>query len=137
MLKNAEISMAGKHAVVIGRSTIVGKPMALLLLANDATVSICHRLTPNLAEITKTADIVVSAVGRAKMINEHHIKKGAVVIDVGINKDENGKLCGDVDFDRVKEIASYISPVPGGVGPLTIAMLLKNTADNFIRAHHA
>lgn len=136
MLKSINVSLRGKHAVVIGRSTIVGKPMGLLLLRHDATLTICHRWTPNLAEITKHADIVIVAVGIAKMINETHIKKGAIVIDVGINKDEHGKLCGDVDFGRVKKVASYISPVPGGVGPLTIAMLLTNTVDNFLRVQN-
>ena len=133
MIKSVNYPISGKYAVVVGRSNIVGKPMAHLLLQADATVTICHAKTQNLAQITKQADIVVAAAGRAKLLNESHIKKGALVIDVGINRDESGKLCGDVDFDRVKDIASYLSPVPGGAGPLTIAMLLKNTVDNFMR----
>ncbi len=133
MIESVNYPISGKHAVVVGRSTIVGKPMAQLLLQKDATVTMCHSKTRNLAEITKQADIVIAAIGQPKFINDSHIKKGALVIDVGMNRDASGKLCGDVDFDRVKPIASYLSPVPGGVGPLTIAMLLKNSFDNFVR----
>lgn len=132
MLESIELDLTGKHAVVVGRSTIVGKPMAHLLLQKNATVTICHSKTKNLAEITRQADVLVAAVGQAKLISDNHVKPGAVVIDVGMNKDENNRLCGDVDFEKVKEIASHITPVPGGVGPLTIAMLLRNTWDNFI-----
>ena len=121
------ISLVGKHCVIIGRSNIVGKPLAFMLINEDATVTICHSKTKNLSEICKNADIIVCAVGKAKFLNRNMIKKGAVIIDVGINRDENGKICGDVDFDDVKNIASAITPVPGGVGPMTIAMLMKNT----------
>lgn len=124
----------GKYAVVVGKSTIVGKPMAHLLLQREATVTICHKLTRNLAEITKQADLIVVAAGSRNLITSAHVKPGAVVIDVGINRDQNNRIVGDVDFDAVKEIASYITPVPGGVGPMTIAMLLKNTVDNFVRS---
>lgn len=121
------ISLVGKHCVIIGRSNIVGKPLAFMLINEDATVTICHSKTKNLSEICKNADIIICAVGKAKFLNRNMIKKGAVIIDVGINRDENGKICGDVDFDDVKNIASAITPVPGGVGPMTIAMLMKNT----------
>lgn len=121
------ISLVGKHCVIIGRSNIVGKPLAFMLINEDATVTICHSKTKNLSEICKNADIIVCAVGKAKFLNRNMIKKGSVIIDVGINRDENGKICGDVDFDDVKNIASAITPVPGGVGPMTIAMLMKNT----------
>lgn len=127
MLKRSNIDIAGKHAVVIGRSNIVGKPVSLLLLREHATVTICHSRTANMEEITKQADILVAAVGRAKMIKKDHIKQGAVVIDVGINRLEDGSLAGDVDYDDVKDKVSYITPVPGGVGPMTITMLMKNT----------
>lgn len=127
LLEFSNVEVAGKHAVVIGRSHIVGVPMGQLLLQSDATVSYCHSKTPDLEAITKQADILVVAVGRAKMIKAHHIKEGAVVIDVGMNRDENGKLCGDVDFDDVVEHTSAITPVPGGVGPMTITMLMVNT----------
>lgn len=127
LLERTNVEIAGRHAVVIGRSNIVGKPMGQLLLQRDATVTYCHSRTPNLAEMTKQADILVVAVGRAKMIDASYVKEGAVVIDVGMNRDEQGKLCGDVDFDSVKEVSSAITPVPGGVGPMTITMLLKNT----------
>lgn len=120
-------SIVGKHAVVVGRSNIVGKPIAMLLLHADATVTVCHSKTQNLKEICQSADILIAAVGKAKFITANMIKNGATVIDVGINRDENGKLCGDVDFDDVAEKASYITPVPGGCGPMTIAMLMKNT----------
>ena len=126
MIENQKIETSGKNAVVIGRSNIVGKPMALLLLQKNCTVSICHSKTKNLKEICKNADIIVAAIGRAKFVTADMVKEGAVVIDVGINRTENG-LVGDVDFDAVKDIASYITPVPGGVGPMTIAMLLYNT----------
>ena len=117
----------GKKAVVIGRSNIVGKPMAMLLLHADCTVEITHSKTVDLKEITKTADILVAAIGKAKFVTADMVKDGAVVIDVGMNRDENGKLCGDVDFDSVAPKCSYITPVPGGVGPMTISMLMQNT----------
>ncbi|MDD3692757.1 MAG: bifunctional methylenetetrahydrofolate dehydrogenase/methenyltetrahydrofolate cyclohydrolase FolD [Oscillospiraceae bacterium] len=120
-------TVEGKSCVVIGRSNIVGKPMAMLLMHENGTVTVCHSKTRNLKEICKNADILVAAVGRAKFVTKDMVKPGAVVIDVGMNRDENGKLCGDVDTEAVKEIAGYITPVPGGVGPMTIAMLLKNT----------
>ena len=125
MIKSVCKNLKGKHAVVIGRSNIVGRPLSTLLLNNDCTVSIAHSKTKNLKDLTVEADIVVAACGRAKMIKKDWIKKGAIVVDVGINKFK-GKICGDVDFDEVKEVASYISPVPCGVGPMTIAMLLDN-----------
>lgn len=127
LLKHYEISPAGKHCVVIGRSNIVGKPQSMLMLKENATVTVCHSRTVNLPELTKQADILVAAVGRANFVTADMVKDGAVVIDVGINRLENGKLCGDVDFDQVEPLASYITPVPGGVGPMTITMLLKNT----------
>lgn len=127
MLKRTGIEIAGKHAVIIGRSNIVGKPISMLLLQEHATVTICHSRTPDLAEVTRTADIVIAAVGKAKLVTREYIKPGAVVIDVGINRMPDGKLAGDVDYDAVKETADYITPVPGGVGPMTITMLLKNT----------
>lgn len=127
MLKYYNIPVAGKHCVIIGRSNIVGKPMAMLMLKNNATVTVCHSRTENLAEITKQADILVAAVGRPKFVTPDMVKDGAVVLDVGINRMEDGKLCGDVDFDAVCEETSFITPVPGGVGPMTITMLLKNT----------
>ena len=127
MLKYYNIPVAGKHCVIIGRSNIVGKPMAMLMLKENATVTVCHSRTENLAEITKQADILVAAVGRPKFVTPDMVKDGAVVLDVGINRMEDGKLCGDVDFDAVCEKTSYITPVPGGVGPMTITMLLKNT----------
>ncbi len=126
LLKEENIEISGKNAVIIGRSNIVGKPMAMLLLKENATVTICHSKTQNLKKITKQADILVCAVGKPKMVTKDMVKKGAVVIDVGINRTENG-LVGDVDFDAVKNKASFITPVPGGVGPMTIAMLLQNT----------
>lgn len=127
MLKYENIEIRGKSCVVLGRSSIVGKPMALLLLQNDGTVTICHSKTKELKAIASGADILVSAVGKAKFVTADMVKPGAVVIDVGMNRDENGKLCGDVDFDNVEPIASYITKVPGGVGPMTIAMLMQNT----------
>ena len=126
LLKRTGISIEGKECVVVGRSNIVGKPMAALLLRENGTVTVCHSRTKNLAEITGRADILIAALGKPKFITEEYIKDGAVVIDVGIHRQENGKLCGDVDFDSVKEKASYITPVPGGVGPMTIAMLMVN-----------
>ncbi len=127
LLKRYQISTAGKRAVVIGRSNIVGRPMALLLLNADATVTVCHSRTQNLKEECTRADILVAAIGKAKFVKADMVKDGAVVIDVGMNRDEDGKLCGDVDFEEVKDKTSYITPVPGGVGPMTIAMLLTNT----------
>ena len=119
--------LRGKHAVVIGRSNIVGKPMALMLLAQDATVTVCHSRTSNLKEHTLQADVIVAAVGRRGLLTADMVKPGAVVLDVGMNRNDEGLLCGDVDFDGVKEVAGFITPVPGGVGPMTIAMLLVNT----------
>lgn len=121
------IDPAGKHCVIVGRSNIVGKPQALLMLEKNATVTVCHSRTPDLAAFTRMADILVVAVGRAKMVSADMVKAGAVVVDVGMNRTEDGKLCGDVDFDSVSPVASYITPVPGGVGPMTITMLLSNT----------
>ncbi|TDT68620.1 methenyltetrahydrofolate cyclohydrolase /5,10-methylenetetrahydrofolate dehydrogenase (NADP+) [Hypnocyclicus thermotrophus] len=131
MLKRENIEISGKDAVIIGRSNIVGKPMASLLIAESATVQICHSRTKDLAEKTKKADILISAVGKAKFIKKDMIKDGAVVIDVGMNRDENNKLCGDVDFDDVYEKVSRITPVPGGVGLMTVTMLMKNTLLSF------
>ena len=127
LLRSEKIEISGKNCVVIGRSNIVGKPMAMLLLHNNGTVTICHSKTKNLTEICKNADILVAALGKPKFVTAAMVKPGAVVIDVGMDRDENGKLCGDVDFAEVEKVASYITPVPGGVGPMTIAMLLKNT----------
>lgn len=127
MLEKYGIDPKGKNAVVLGRSNIVGKPMAMLLLNADATVTVCHSKTKNLKDICAAADILVVAIGRAKFVTADMVKEGAVVIDVGMDRDENGKLCGDVDFEHVKDKASYITPVPGGVGPMTITMLLYNT----------
>ena len=127
MLRAYDISVDGKKCVVIGRSNIVGKPMAMLLLHENGTVTICHSHTKNLKEITSEADILVAAIGKAKFVKADMVKKNAVVIDVGMNRDEKGKLCGDVDFEDVKDKCSYITPVPGGVGPMTIATLMKNT----------
>ncbi len=127
MLKFSNIDPAGKHCVVIGRSNIVGKPMAMLMLHANATVTVCHSKTQNLKEICRQADILVAAVGRAKFVTADMVKSGAVVVDVGMNRDENGKLCGDVDYTAVEPICSAITPVPGGVGPMTIAMLMQNT----------
>lgn len=131
ILKYYNIEVEGKECVVIGRSNIVGKPMAMLLLHANGTVTITHSKTKNLGEITKKADILVCAIGKAKFVTADMVKDGAVVIDVGMNRDESGKLCGDVDFDSVCEKCSYITPVPGGVGPMTIAMLVKNTYKAF------
>lgn len=127
LIASTGTEVEGKECVVIGRSNIVGKPQAMLLLHKNGTVTICHSKTKNLKEVASRADILVAAVGRAKMITKDYIKEGAVVIDVGMNRDENGKLCGDVDFEDCKDKAGYITPVPGGVGPMTIAMLMQNT----------
>lgn len=127
LLERTNTPIKGQHAVIIGRSNIVGKPMGQLLLQRDATVTYCHSHTADLAKYTKQADILIVAIGQTKMINASHVKEGAVVIDVGMNRDEFGKLCGDVDFASVEPIAAAITPVPGGVGPMTITMLLKNT----------
>ncbi|WP_163855609.1 bifunctional methylenetetrahydrofolate dehydrogenase/methenyltetrahydrofolate cyclohydrolase FolD [Paenibacillus elgii] len=137
ILKKIGVEIAGKHAVVIGRSNIVGKPMAILLLRENATVTVCHSRTKNMEEITQQADILIAAVGKAKMINRNHIKPGAVVVDVGINRLDTGKLAGDVDFDDVLETASYVTPVPGCVGPMTITILLRNTLEAAQRAASA
>jgi len=126
LLKRSNIEMEGKHCVVIGRSNIVGKPMALLMLRENATVTICHSKTKNLKEICKQADILIVAVGKPLFVTKEFIKEGAVVIDVGIHRDENNKLCGDVDYKDVEPLVSAITPVPGGVGPMTICMLMKN-----------
>lgn len=127
LIHSTGVDVTGKKAVVMGRSNIVGKPMAMLLLHENATVEITHSKTANLADITKEADILVAAVGKPKFVTADMVKEGAVVIDVGMDRDENGKLCGDVDFDSVAEKCSYITPVPGGVGPMTISMLMQNT----------
>jgi methylenetetrahydrofolate dehydrogenase (NADP+)/methenyltetrahydrofolate cyclohydrolase len=129
LIESTGIDLRGKHAVVIGRSNTVGKPMALMLLGADATVTVCHSKTPDLAAHTLSADVVVAAVGRANTLTGAMVKPGAVVIDVGTNRTAAGKLCGDVDFASVAEVAGWVSPVPGGVGPMTIAMLLSNTVD--------
>lgn len=127
LIHSTGVDVTGKKAVVIGRSNIVGKPMAMLLLHENATVEITHSKTLDLKSITKEADILVAAIGRAKFVTADMVKNGAVVIDVGMNRDENGKLCGDVDFENVKDKCSFITPVPGGVGPMTISMLMRNT----------
>lgn len=127
LIKRTGIDMAGKHAVVIGRSNIVGKPVSLLLQREHATVTMCHSRTANMAELARQADILVVAIGRANFIDASYVKPGAVVIDVGMNRLDNGKLAGDVDFESAREVAGYITPVPGGVGPMTITMLIKNT----------
>lgn len=127
MLDDIGYNLRGKHAVVVGRSNIVGKPMALMLLARSATVTICHSATADLGAMTRQADVIVAAVGKENLITKDMVKPGAVVIDVGMNRNAEGKLCGDVDFQGVSEVASWITPVPGGVGPMTITMLLENT----------
>ena len=129
ILQHYNIDIAGKECVVVGRSNIVGKPMAMLLLQNDGTVTMCHSKTKNLKEICRRADILVCAIGKPKFFNREYIKDNAVVIDVGIHRMDNGKLCGDVDFDYVKDIVSYITPVPGGVGAMTVAMLMHNCVE--------
>ena len=134
MLESIGCHLRGKHAVVIGRSNIVGKPMALMLLAQDATVTVCHSRTSNLKEHTLQADVIVAAVGRRGLLTADMVKPGAVVLDVGMNRNDEGKLCGDVDFEGVKAVASHITPVPGGVGPMTITMLLVNTLEAAERA---
>ncbi len=134
MLESIGFDLRGKHAVVIGRSNIVGKPMALMLLAKNATVTVCHSATPDLKAHTLLADVVVAAVGKRNVLTADMVKPGAVVLDVGMNRDADGKLCGDVDFDGVKKVASHLTPVPGGVGPMTITMLLVNTLE---AAEHA
>ena len=126
LIRSTGVTIDGKNCVVIGRSNIVGKPMAMLLLHENGTVTICHSHTKNLKEICKTADILVVAVGKAKFVTGDMVKPGAVVIDVGMNRDENGKLCGDVDYESAEAVAGYLTPVPGGVGPMTITMLMKN-----------
>lgn len=127
LIHSTGVEICGKHCVVIGRSNIVGKPMSMLMLHESATVTICHSKTQNLKEICKTADILIAAVGRANLITADMVKPGAVVIDVGMNRSQEGRLCGDVDYNAVFEVAGYLTPVPGGVGPMTIAMLMKNT----------
>ncbi|MBC7380465.1 MAG: bifunctional methylenetetrahydrofolate dehydrogenase/methenyltetrahydrofolate cyclohydrolase FolD [Burkholderiaceae bacterium] len=134
MLESIGYELRGKHAVVIGRSNIVGKPMALMLLAKSATVTICHSATVDLKAMTLQADVIVAAVGKRNVLTADMVKPGAVVIDVGMNRTQEGKLCGDVDFDGVKEVAGWITPVPGGVGPMTITMLLVNTLEAAERA---
>jgi methylenetetrahydrofolate dehydrogenase (NADP+)/methenyltetrahydrofolate cyclohydrolase len=129
MLESIGYDLRGKHAVVIGRSNIVGKPMALMLLQKNATVTICHSATPDLKAMTLLADVVVAAVGKQNVLTADMVKPGAVVIDVGMNRNAEGKLCGDVDFEGVRQVAGYITPVPGGVGPMTITMLLVNTLE--------
>ncbi|MDP9900126.1 bifunctional methylenetetrahydrofolate dehydrogenase/methenyltetrahydrofolate cyclohydrolase FolD [Variovorax ginsengisoli] len=129
MIESIGYDLRGKHAVVIGRSNIVGKPMALMLLAKNATVTICHSATPDLGAMTRQADVIVAAVGKRNVLTADMVKPGAVVIDVGMNRNDEGKLCGDVDFAGVREVAGWITPVPGGVGPMTITMLLVNTLE--------
>lgn len=133
LLKRSGIPIAGKNCVVVGRSNIVGKPMALLMLRENATVTVCHSRTENLKAVCRQADILIVAVGRPKMITAEYVKEGAVVIDVGIHRQEDGKLCGDVDFEQVEPIAGAITPVPGGVGPMTIAMLMNNCVEAMTR----
>ena len=130
LLKRSGIEIAGKEGVILGRSNIVGKPMALLMLRENATVTVAHSRTKDIKEVTKRADILIVAIGKPKMITRDYVKDGAVVIDVGINRDENNKLCGDVDFQDVEPVCSAITPVPGGVGPMTIAMLLHNCMES-------
>jgi methylenetetrahydrofolate dehydrogenase (NADP+)/methenyltetrahydrofolate cyclohydrolase len=129
MLESIAYDLKGKHAVVIGRSNIVGKPMAMMLLQKNATVTICHSATPDLKAMTLLADVIVAAVGKRNVLTADMVKPGAVVLDVGMNRNDEGKLCGDVDFEGVEKVASYITPVPGGVGPMTITMLLVNTLE--------
>ena len=134
LLKRSGVETDGKNCVIVGRSNIVGKPMALLMLRENATVTVCHSKTKNLPEICRQADILIVAIGRPKMITAEYVKEGAVVIDVGIHRQEDGKLCGDVDFDQVEPIAGAITPVPGGVGPMTIAMLMNNCVEAMTRS---
>ena len=131
-LYESEDDLSGKEVVVVGRSNIVGKPVALLCLHKHATITVAHSRTKNLKDICKRADVLIAAIGKPKFFTADYVKEGAIVLDVGINRDENNKLCGDVDYQNVKDIASYITPVPGGVGPMTIAMLLENT----LQAYH-
>lgn len=131
----SDYDISGKECVIVGRSNIVGKPMSLLMLRENATVTVAHSRTKDLAAVCKRADIIIAAVGKAKVITKDHVKEGAVVIDVGINRNADGKLCGDVDFENVKEVASAITPVPGGVGPMTIAMLMNNCYEAAVRHH--
>ena len=133
LLKRSDIEIEGKNCVVIGRSNIVGKPMALLMLRENATVTVAHSRTQNLKEICKQADILIVAIGKPQFIDDSYVKEGAIVIDVGIHRNENNKLCGDVDFDKVEPVASAITPVPGGVGPMTIAMLMNNCVESMKR----
>ena len=136
LIKSTGINIAGKECVIVGRSNIVGKPMSMLLLHESGTVTICHSKTKDLKETCIRADILIAAVGVPNLIKKEMVKEGAVVIDVGINRLENGKLCGDVDFEDVKNVAGFITPVPGGVGPMTIAMLLKNTVITSYSIHY-
>lgn len=129
LLKRSGVEIEGKECVIVGRSNIVGKPMALLMLRENATVTVCHSRTKNLKEVTKRADILIVAIGKPKFITKEYVKEGAVVIDVGIHRDENNKLCGDVDYEEVEPVTSAITPVPGGVGPMTIAMLMNNCVE--------
>ena len=133
LLKRSDIEIDGNECVIIGRSNIVGKPMAMLLLRENGTVTVCHSHTPDLKAVAKRADILVVAIGKSKFVGADYVKEGAAVIDVGMDRDENGKLCGDVDFDAVKDIAGAITPVPGGVGPMTIAMLMNNCVESAVR----
>lgn len=133
LLDEIGYDLTGKEVVVVGRSNIVGKPVSLLCLQRNATVTIAHSRTSNLAEVCQRADVLIAAIGKAKFFTKEYVKEGAVVLDVGINRDENNKLCGDVDYQDVKDIASYITPVPGGVGPMTIAMLLENTLEAYLK----
>lgn len=133
LLDYYDISVSGRNCVIVGRSNIVGKPMAALLLERNATVTICHSKTNDLSSFTKNADLIVAAIGKAKFITAEMVKDGAVIIDVGINRDENGKLCGDVDFENVKDKCNAITPVPGGCGPMTIATLMENTLTAYLR----
>ena len=137
MLQDIGYDLRGKHAVVIGRSNIVGKPMAMMLLQQHATVTICHSATPDLRQHTLQADVIVAAVGKRHLLTADMVKPGAVVLDVGMNRDDQGKLCGDVDFEGVRQVAGYLTPVPGGVGPMTITMLLANTLISARRAANA
>jgi methylenetetrahydrofolate dehydrogenase (NADP+) / methenyltetrahydrofolate cyclohydrolase len=134
MLESIGYNLRGKHAVVIGRSNIVGKPMALMLLQQNATVTVCHSATPDLKAMTLQADVIVAAVGKRNVLTADMVKPGAVVLDVGMNRNDEGKLCGDVDFDGVSQVASHITPVPGGVGPMTITMLMVNTLESAERS---
>lgn len=133
LLDEINYDLTGKEVVVVGRSNIVGKPVSLLCLQRNATVTIAHSRTQDLPQVCKRADVLIAAIGKAKFFNKDYVKEGAVVLDVGINRDENNKLCGDVDYEDVKDIASYITPVPGGVGPMTIAMLMENTLDAYLK----